>query len=120
EEPSAGTHFFLVLSDARTILPTLRSRMVCIEDGHSQGTSEFGTEFLKASLSERLKLVGMIAEHKDKEKARHLVRSLIHVLREAGQGERGVLRLIPVLENLIQTDEYLSDRSPSIKMLLEH
>ena len=120
EEPSAGNHFFLIASEDKTILPTLRSRMSFVNCKGSSLVTNFGKQFIESSLAERLKLVATIAENKDKEEAKRLVRSLIETLHTEYRDEKSIVRMTPVLKDLISADDYLSDRSPSVKMLLEH
>lgn len=114
EEPITGNHFFVILSEDKTILPTLRSRMMFIlaedQDSHSDVV---GSKFLDLSLAERLELVAEIVEKKDKEEAKLLVRSIIDAIHAED-------KFSPVLDDLLKAEDYLSDRSPSIKMLLEH
>jgi DNA polymerase III delta prime subunit len=121
EEPGEGNHFFLILSEDKTILLTLRSRMqfFSFEDEKDHAES-FGRTFIDSSLAERLKLVSAIADDKDKAEAKRLVHSLIDTLHEEYRDEKSILRMTPVLKDLVSADDYLSDRAPSIKMLLEH
>ncbi len=119
EEPLPGNHFFLLLSEDKGILPTLRSRMTSISFlGDKTHTTKLGRTFCQMSLSERLEMVGKIAEDKDKNSAKLLVRSIIDELHEK---QSNVLsNSADILSDLIKAEDYLSDRAPSIKMLLEH
>ncbi len=124
EEPIVGNHFFLVMSEDKDILPTLRSRVQTVavteEEKTSKEKEQFGRKFLSSSIGDRMKLVSSIAESKDKVEAKRLIRSLIDTIHSECSDERSLLRMTPVLEDLMKTDDYLSDRSPSIKILLEH
>lgn len=121
EEPGEGNHFFLILSEDKTILLTLRSRMQFFSfGGENDHAGSFGRTFVDASLADRLKLVSAIAEDKDKNEAKRLVHSLIDTLHAEYRDEKSILRMTPVLKDLVSADDYLSDRAPSIKMLLEH
>ncbi len=116
EEPILGNHFFLIMPEEKGIIPTLRSRLSFVSFAEeTQSENKLGKEFLKAVLSDRLKLVAEIAEDKDKERAKELVRLLTDVLHSAALIENS-----PVLKDLMKAEDYLSDRSPSIKMILEH
>ncbi len=124
EEPIIGNHFFLVMSGDGDILPTLRSRVATILFGgdtlSKKDKEEFGRQFLSSSVGKRMELVGSIAESKNKEEAKRLIRSLIDTIHTECGDEKGLLRMTPVLKDLLKTDQYLSDRSPSVKILLEH
>jgi DNA polymerase-3 subunit delta' len=122
EEPTPGNHFFLITSEEKNILPTLRSRMQYLNlhmEGKEKGDT-FGKKFLKSSITERLKLISKIVEDKDKDEAKKSIRSVISAVRHEYKDEKNYVRMVPVLEDLISSDDYLSDRSPSIKMILEH
>ncbi len=119
EEPIAGNHFFLVMNDDRTIIPTLRSRMqsVILERA---GDSDLGKEFLKSPISERLGMIEDIVENKDKEKSKKLVKSITEALYVSLGNEKDLKDWSQVFKNLLKADDYLSDRAPSVKMLLEN
>jgi DNA polymerase III delta prime subunit len=116
EEPTVGNHFFLILGDDRSVLPTLRSRME-VYYVSSLKEQDQGRKFIEGSLLERMKTVTTLSEEKDKGGARALIHSLMHEIRHkknVSQKEHSVLK------DLVKADDYLSDRAPSIKILLEH
>jgi DNA polymerase III delta prime subunit len=116
EEPILGNHFFLVMPEDKTIIPTLRSRLSFVSLlGEVKEKNELGKKFLGLNLSDRLKWVGKISERKSKEEAKELVRSIMDILHQKSSNENST-----ILKDLIKAEDYLSDRSPSIKMLLEH
>lgn len=115
EEPMPGNHFFLIIPDESSIIPTLRSRMVLVHDSASALNTKQGNAFLQSSIADRLKVVSEIVESKDKERAKELVRSIAEVVHE-----KDVVKYSGILRDLVKVEEYLSDRAPSIKMLLEH
>ena len=115
EEPIAGNHFFLVIPEDKIIIPTLRSRMVVVRGDIQDTNSELGKVFLRSSIADRLVHVGKIVDSKDKEGAKKLIRSIsdeIHV--------NGITQYPMIVKDLMKAEEYLSDRAPSIKMILEH
>ncbi|MBI4120698.1 MAG: hypothetical protein HY457_00360 [Parcubacteria group bacterium] len=117
EEPTEGTHFFLIVPDVGMLLPTLRSRLHVVTT-HMQGVADSGVakEFLRASFPERVRLLGDIIEEKDKHKARAFLDELERVMyaEDKVQGTESALRDIEKCRG------YLDSRSPSVKMILEH
>jgi DNA polymerase III delta prime subunit len=113
EEPTEGTHIFIVLPSVEIVLPTLRSRVMIISERDTTGKNKDAQQFLKASLSERLEIIGEIAEEKDKAKAQNLIEGLIAELHQKKGNEK-------YLQELLKCRMYINDRSPSIKLLLEH
>lgn len=120
EEPQPGNHFFVIMNSDASIIPTLRSRMQRVEARGEAHDASFGKKFIKSSIANRLALVEEVIEDKNKDEARRYVRSLIDAMRHEYKNEREITRTLPVLETLMRSDDYLSDRSPSVKMLLEH
>lgn len=121
EEPTAGTHFFIIIPHLDTILPTLKSRVVLFDGRRTSvnaqdDTKDLAEKFLDSSLEKRLALAKKIGEMHDREKARRIVDHMERVLytRLAGKPDRGIFR------EVFQTKTYLSDRGSSPKMLLEH
>ncbi len=119
EEPIVGNHFFLILNDSRTLLPTLRSRIQIIIL-KEKDVSQLGENFIKLSFIDRLKMVEGIIEEKNKGEAKSLVQSVVSAIRRRAKDEEGLKEIAPVLSDLIHIEDYFSDRAPSVKMLLEH
>ncbi len=122
EEPIQGNYFFLITNEEKNILPTLRSRMAYLNmrEVSNKEDDSFGRKFLKSNIADRMILISKIVEDKDKNEAKKLIRSVIGAIRDEYKDEKSLIRMVPVLEDLIRSDDYLSDRSPSIKMILEH
>lgn len=127
EEPTPDTHFFIIVPSAEIIVSTLRSRVMIIHGEDMNINTEKIREFLKLSLSERLKIVDTVAEEKNKTEAMRLVDGIITVLHseknQAAKSSHKVMKkehTAHVLEELLMVRGYLSDRSPSLKLLLEH
>ncbi len=115
EEPNPGTHFFIITSTAEIFLPTLLSRMVVIKNDSGQLIAGNDAKaFVKKTIPERLSFVAEIIEEKDKARAITLVNDVIKTLHDNDKIDA------VVLEELLRVREYLSDRSPSLKLLLEH
>jgi hypothetical protein len=111
EEPPERTHFFLLASQVKSLLPTLLSR-VHILGGVLDVESDKAKKFISGNISERFKIISPIVKNKDKEKARSLVSALSRLTKDLPDGKAG--------ERLSQAERYLSGRSPSVKIILEH
>jgi DNA polymerase III delta prime subunit len=117
EEPTPNTHFFIIMPSSDVLLPTLRSRLFIISRDVNTGESSEGEveakKFLALPIPDRLKKVALLAEEKDKLGAINLVE---HILKIAHAKKYPAA----LLEDLLKTRSYLNDRSPSLKLLLEH
>ena len=137
EEPTAGTHFFFITRTGEILLPTVRSRMQVIRSQEAgarrQETGNAGEKFLNASLPERMKMIEHFTKAKTEEKpkakedARIFLESLERALYNdipnslSIDNKFGILeKNTMALEDVITAKRYLSDRSPSLKLLLEH
>ncbi|MFA5838849.1 MAG: hypothetical protein WC849_02835 [Candidatus Paceibacterota bacterium] len=137
EEPTEGTHFFVVSNSSEFFLPTLRSRMVIIKSADSprhggasadlsglntdQGRKEnfdFVEKFLNTKKAERLKIIKDIVEEKDKEKAIMFLNNLEIKLRE--KVDFSSKEQTYTLKEIMRCRDYLNDRAPSVKLILEH
>mgnify|MGYP001142530002 CR=1 FL=1 len=124
EEPTPGTHFFIITPRADALLPTLRSRlfvvsrdMRVVESGNTE--EEFLAEkFLQASITERLSLVKPIIEEKDKSAFMHLINMLEEHIAHMSTGEKRAF--VSVLDDLVFMRGHLYGNAPSIKMMAEH
>ncbi|MEI6346044.1 MAG: hypothetical protein WCO79_02320 [bacterium] len=128
EDPTADTHFFLLMPSVETLLPTLRSRLVIVPadpqnnaatgNGEVEKSVEQSVEqFLAASKGKRMTLIKPLVEEKDKRGALAFVDALIKKLSKSA---KDVAEHRPELEELLAMRSYLSDRSASIKMILEY
>jgi DNA polymerase III delta prime subunit len=104
EEPPERTHFFLLTPQAKSLLPTLLSRVHTLGENVDL-ESDKAKKFLAGDISERLKAISSIVKNKDKEKARNLVSALSALIKD---------------ERLVEAEKFLSGRSPSVKIILEH
>ncbi|MBI5134149.1 MAG: hypothetical protein HZA81_02070 [Candidatus Taylorbacteria bacterium] len=113
EEPTSGTHFFIISSSERILLPTLRSRMVVVSH-RSAGKTDLRAEarkFIPMSPKARLEFVAPLIEEKDKAKAEDFLQAVIGELHREGK--------IEATKEILILARYLKDRSPSIKLILE-
>ncbi len=122
EEPQEGTTFVLIVPHG-TLIATLRSRMLAYPKPieAEQGSSE-AKKFLKSSGKERSDYIAKLL--KDDEGAREAVRELLNGLEaELMKGLKkhaGDKAYLDSVQDIAKVRSYLNDRSPSLKMLLEH
>lgn len=115
EEPTAETIFALLVPRG-ALIETIRSRVMEIVFAPREQDDSFAQEFLGASPEKRSTLIASILKDKDKEAARDLLDGIERLLRgdiEKTEVRRG-------LEDLAHMRSYIQDRSPALKMLLEH
>ena len=127
EEPTEGTHFFLLIPKASVLLETLLSRVQVIQGSAGETsplTQQLAKQFLSSSPRERLALISDIIEAKDKREALALVDGLEAALygqSSLGKNTGGVENIpVEAFETLQSVRSYLNDRSSSVKILLEH
>ena len=114
EEPTPGTHFFVIASSARILLPTLRSRMVVIshDSARKKDTSLEPKKFMAMSPKDRLSFVTEMIEEKDKASAEGFLLALVWELHtQKGKGA--------TIKEILSLVKYLKDRAPSLKLILE-
>lgn len=116
EEPPVGITFFVHVPYHDAIIPTLRSRMVVLDDVSGEevsGTKDVNA-FLSGTLAERFKLAERIGKAKDRARAHELLLGIEHAL-HADMGKYG-----PIFSELETLRSFARDGSSSPKMLLEH
>lgn len=138
EEPSAGTHFFVLAPSLKGLLPTLLSRFSIIRLPRETPDTTFAAKFLKSSPPARLKLIKSIVENKDKAAALTFLNEMEYLfsaeLREGAErrerADASVItadathsrraEIVRTLEEILSARNFLQTRSPSVKMLLEN
>lgn len=128
EEPSMGSIFILLLPHG-TLLPTLRSRMLVYPQKvgkenaqkDKKGKSD-AKEFLGQSYKARSAAITALLKDDEgaKESARELLSGLEIELYMHLKKTNGKKEYVEALEDIAQVCSYVGDRSPSLKMLLEH
>ncbi len=119
EEPQQGTTFVFLVPHG-TLLPTVRSRMMEYPTKIAflgQGGSGAAT-FLAAGGKERSDYIAKLL--KDDEGAKDRVLAFVNELEQALSGKPSDPAVRQGLQDIAQVRDYLRDRSPSHKMLLEH
>ena len=118
EDPTPGTHFFVVASSPSIFIPTLLSRFFVVEiavpEGEEGETGLNPKKFLKANVPERLEMIESIITDKDKESAINFLNSL------EGELSSDIASNMFQIEEILSAKRELKSRAPSVKMLLEH
>lgn len=123
EEPNTDSHFFLIMPSAHILLPTLRSRLLIIKLNNKiqdkEGVKEI-EHFLDLSKKEKINFVDNLSKQisdgsATKYDAQIFLSNLENVIYKKGLSENKNL-----LKSIIKAKDYLNDRSPSIKQLLEY
>lgn len=126
EEPTAGTHFFIIVPRADTLLKTLMSRVVFFDAKGSSGKKDdravTAEKFLESTRSERFAMIKKITETKkdvplDREMIRTILDHLERILYTRLAGKKDTTN---IFHEIYQAKNYLADRGSSPKMLLEH
>lgn len=132
EEPAGEAVFFLIIPSASILLPTLRSRMMIVNLNRDTESAEAeksinlfdAKKFIKSAVAERMSMVKKIADKiADEEISRSVVTDFLNgVEREIlnDYGTNNFKRPHLIFEEIDKCRNYASDRSPSIKILLEH
>jgi hypothetical protein len=118
EEPQPGTTFIILLPHG-VLLPTLRSRMLPYgPQGAEQKSSGEALAFLSSTQKVRsAQIAGMLD---DEEGAKDRVRDFLLGLEQALSARIKESRVREGLEDIARVRSYVADRSPSLKILLEH
>ncbi len=116
EEPTPGTHFFII-SPQDTILPTLRSRMQVI---FQDSKVDDNNSILKLDVATRLAKVKEITEGiSDEEKTKQDAIAFLNQV-ESELYEKGVEKSAKALEICESTRASLYDRGAPVKIILEN
>ncbi len=120
EEPQKGTVFILLIPHG-ALLPTLKSRMLLYPESIVEFSRSdlLAKQFLKMGGEERSDFIAKML--KDEEGLKERVRDFVNALEEKlVDGHQMSLKVREGLKDIAMVRDYLGDRSPSPKMLLEH
>jgi DNA polymerase III delta prime subunit len=124
EEPTKGTHFFILTPSAHIFLDTIKSRVSVLS---IENTFDNQIDFLSMKMSERLKFITkLVKDIKDekvpKSDALKIVRNLEINLHQKVEKTTGKERIeyIKKLKGVNKVVDYLHDNSASVKQLLEY
>lgn len=122
EEPTPGTHFFIITPSAGSLLPTLRSRLFVVSRNEGDETvvdaNDIAHTFIESDVEKRLKIVAPIIENKDKGEMTHFLNVLEKILE--GKGVPVLKDHTSAMEDVIRFRGYLYGNAPSVKMMVEH
>lgn len=122
EEPQEGS-VFILLTPPGMLIATLRSRFVEYPEKIDEAENESApaSKFLKSAYKERSAQVSALLKEEDgaKERVREFLNSLEKLLHTA-HDKKPSPELREALSDIALVRDYLSDRSASMKMLLEH
>ncbi|MFA7193878.1 MAG: hypothetical protein WC087_03100 [Candidatus Paceibacterota bacterium] len=128
EEPTKGTHFFILTPSSEVFLDTIRSRVSILSAIGTTENSE-ALDFLSLSVPKRIKFIANLVQKIKDEKASKfdaikLIKGLeieIHkkaVSNSATPEERK--EYFKKLKNINKVGDYLNDNSASVKQILEY
>lgn len=123
EEPTAGTHIFILTPTRRMFLDTVLSRVIVLQGEARQADHISADDFLNMSYKDRLDTVAKLVkdikdEKQSKAEAIVLVQDVEKKVRERVVG--GAYDRRDVLEHIHKAEQYLHDTSSSVKMILEY
>ncbi len=126
EEPTKGTHFFILTPSSHVFLDTIKSRVSILTSGNISESNE-SENFLKFSISERMKFISSLVQKIKDEKASKsdaikLVQGLEILLHKKAVSSESVEQLenFNKIKKLNKVSDYLHDNSASVKQLLEY
>jgi len=115
EEPAEGTHFILLVPNRHHLLPTVTSRLSYAgKIPKKLSELELAEQFLKGTISERVKLITPIVKDKDRKQARIFLDALEYTLHTDIHANTSALKEVAFVRT------YIGDNASSLKMLLEH
>ncbi len=126
EEPTPNSHFFLIGNCVKNLIPTLASRLSKIrveERPPAAAAGGLAQEFLSFTTAKRLAFVKKLSDDiKDEKKTKAETLALIHQIEDIlyQKSKKGGGLPPKILEDIELCREYMSDRSASVKMLLEY
>jgi hypothetical protein len=122
EEPTEGTHFFFCMPTSERLVPTLKSRLQIVRRGgkNRTGSLDDALAFLKMNPAARAEYIKPFVNEKDKSRALAFVSEILCALRAGTDLRSASSDQIFALEETEKGRQYLLDRSPSIKLVLEH
>ena len=132
EEPGLNTHFFIILPDSSTLLPTLLSRVQIIKDsevGQEEiELEEVANSFISLKTKDRMTLIdNFIKDKTDQDNSGKLRRSatiLVNLLESIFylKFKEDILdsKNINILDNLRKSRDYLKRPGSSVKYILQN
>ncbi|MCK5286092.1 MAG: hypothetical protein KAJ58_02615 [Candidatus Pacebacteria bacterium] len=130
EEPTENVYIFLIIQSSENLLATLKSRLQIIKfENNNLNYGDIVENFLKSNLSQRFDLVKEFLPKTTKDKAdkvgaiqflNNLERVLYEVYKNDSKIKFSDYDIESIFSEINKCRSYLNDRSPSVKMILEH
>lgn len=136
EEPNGETVFFLIVSSSSILLPTLKSRMMIvnlsreIKSGETENSEKSENifdfkKFIESPVAERLDMVKKITDKiADGEISRSIAVDILNGIEKEilnkSVSDEVKKNFLFIFEEIDKCRNYARDRSPSVKILLEH
>ncbi|MBU4536776.1 hypothetical protein KJ603_01915 [Patescibacteria group bacterium] len=126
EEPTENTHIFLITHSSENLLDTLKSRLQIIKfKSNNLDENNLVEEFLNSNISQRFELIKEFLpkttnDKADKAGAIQFLNNLELSLYKRFKINKEEIDFENIFSEIIKSRSYLSDRSPSVKMILEH
>ncbi|MEK7567798.1 MAG: hypothetical protein AAB513_02670 [Patescibacteria group bacterium] len=123
EEPSADNFVFIIIRSEANLLPTVRSRLLKLDLSQNIEHSVSNIlvkDFLKSKASDRLKILNSFLTHESETKKSDLISFLDEIERELSLKALEDIKIRENLTELLELKGYLSERSPSVKMIGEY
>ncbi len=122
EEPSSGTHIFILTPNVEMLLPTVLSRCMQVElssTSSGQVVSESAEEFIKAGVPERLKIIEKIVKCKDKSANKTQMLQILSGVEMYLANNKEIKGWEQGVQAVLQAKEYMHDKGAMGKMLME-
>ena len=120
EEPHEHSHFFLIMPSIDVLLPTLRSRLLILDKQENEEFSSEVVKFLKLSKKDKVAFVDELAKRISDEEATKSDALEFLAQLESVLHKNGVEKNSNALKAIMKARDYMNDRSPSVKQLLEY
>ncbi len=124
EEPSGSTHFFLILPSLNNVIPTLMSRMFIIDEQNETESIIDAKSFLNLAPGKRFEQIKKLMDSiSDEEASKIEVVKFINSLEAELHGRTDFSKEnknTELFEQIEKIRGYVSEQSPSLKMLLEY
>ncbi len=122
EEPSLDTYIFIIIPNEANLLPTVRSRLshLDLDNIQDRDNEELAEKFLKSNRDERLKILGELLSHESETKKSDLISFLDKIEKSLAKEALKDEKVQEGLKELLELKGYLSERSPSVKMIGEY
>ncbi len=125
EEPTEGTHFFIIVPSVARVVPTLLSRAIVMKahdmtESYDISYEKMIEQFLDSSPQKRLALVKNLIEEKNKEQAILFLNAIEKKLAEEVGASDTNTRAVARLKKTARARDDLMINAPSIKLIFEY